>query len=224
MNIEAIGHVTSCFKEKFTTPRQSGLASSSDAIITICEEYSNFDAFCDLVEFEYIWVIFYFHLNDNKKGWYPKVRPPRLGGNKKVSVFATRSPFRPNPIGLSLVKLQKVYQEKSKVLIEISGHDLVEGTPVLDIKPFHPEADIVNSFKNGWIDQVNGSRLQVDFNLEIEDKVKEKLSQVLSLDPRPSYHEDENRIYGSFIDDYNVSWKYENNKIIVLNMTKRKNK
>lgn len=217
---EFIGHVHSCFKEKFSTPRQSGLVPSSNATIIINKGYSNFDAFKDLEQFEYIWVIFYFHLNESQKKWHPTVRPPRLGGNKRMSVFATRSPFRPNPIGLSLVKLERVFQDKGIVKLDVSGHDLVHQTPVIDIKPYHPQADSVNCITNGWINKEINS-LEVDFDIEVDEKLKQKVLEVLSLDPRPRFHRDESRIYGSYIDEYNVEWIVKDNVVIVKNIIKR---
>lgn len=224
MNFEELGYIHSCYKEKFSTPRQSGLVPSSNATINISKKYSNWDAFKDLNYFDYIWVIFYFHLNQtNQKTWYPTIRPPRLGGNKRVSVFATRSPYRPNPIGLSLVKLIRVYQENSIVKLDIQGHDLVENTPILDIKPYHPQADLIlDQQQNGWIDGVNSKSLDVFFEVEITDlKFKQKIIETLALDPRPSYHNDE-RIYGSLIDIYNIQWQVLENKVIVLNIEKLK--
>lgn len=228
MQLDSIGSIHSCFKEKFATPRQSGLVPASDGVITIHKKYSNIDAFKDLEAFDFIWVIFGFHLNKgSEQKWHPTVRPPRLGGNKRLSTFATRSPYRPNPIGLSLVKLTKVEITNAQVQLCIQGHDIVEGTPIFDIKPYHPQADVPwQSFKNGWIDEVEDIVYSVEFGRELEsleildENLKQKITEVLRLDPRPRYQDDENRVYGNLIDSVNVQWRVSENRVIIVDIKK----
>ena len=227
MQLESIGIIQSCFKEKFSTPRQSGLVPAADARICIEKKFSNWDAFKDLASIDFVWLIFSFHLNqinsDNKE-WYPTVRPPRLGGNQRLGVFATRSPFRPNPLGLSLVKLDKLEYKDGKIILYINGHDLVEGTPIYDIKPYHPQADMPwERYQSGWIDTVEDLKLPVHFEVEVlDEKIRQKIIQVLQLDPRPRFHHDENRIYGNIIDDINLKWRVSSNQVIILDIKKIK--
>ena len=235
MQLEPLGKIQSCFKEKFSTPRQSGLAPSANARLVISKAFCNWDAFKDLQEIDFIWLVFGFHLNaigNNTQGdvkkWQPTVRPPRLGGNQRLSVFATRSPYRPNPIGLSLVKLSELQFKNGEVTLLINGHDLVEGTPVFDIKPYHPQADTPwENYQNGWIDNAVNTVLPVHFQVRdeileqlINDKLKQKIIEILQLDPRPRYHNDEMRVYGNLIDNVNVQWRVSANQVIIVDIKK----
>jgi tRNA-Thr(GGU) m(6)t(6)A37 methyltransferase TsaA len=224
MEITAIGKVSSCYKEKFSTPRQSGLAKAANAKILVEKEYSNWDAFEDLRSMDFIWLIFGFHLNSTSRSWQPTVRPPRLGGNKRVGVFATRSPVRPNPLGLSLVKLEKVMMNKGRIELFIQGHDLVEETPIYDIKPYHSQADVPwEEYSSGWMEALPTNKLPVEFLIDIEDEIlKQKILQTLELDPRPRYQGDPQRVYGNIIDDYNIQWKVEENILKVIGLNKER--
>ncbi len=199
MEITPIAHIRSDFPEKFGIPHQSGVAGSLVSKVVMEEAYRNPDAFRGLEGFSHIWLIWEFSAVKQKE-WSPTVRPPRLGGNTRMGVFATRSPFRPNPIGLSCVRLLEIRQEKDlgPVLI-VAGADLMDKTPIYDIKPYigpdcHPEAGY------GFTERVEKKRLEVEFPAELLDKVPEEkqeaLLQVLSGDPRPAYQKDPERIYG----------------------------
>ena len=222
-NLPAIGVVHSCYKEKFGIPRQPGLAPASSGIIRLLPPYNLPDAVRGLEENSHIWVQFVFHqcLRDE---WKPTVRPPRLGGNERLGVFATRATFRPNPLGLSVVKLEKVEIKGKEVLIHISGLDLVEGTPVLDIKPyipyvdkvedaesaFAPEAPVAHTVK--WLPQAVSAleRYQQQHTDHIEG-FKALIEQVLQQDPRPAYRhgQSEEKVYGVRLLEANIRFQIQ---------------
>lgn len=211
--MQAIGRVTSCYKEKFGTPRQPGLVPASHGEIVFEPEYRNPEAFRELEGFSHIWILFMFH-HTMDKGWNPTVRPPRLGGNHRVGVFASRSPFRPNHIGLSAVRLAGVEYTKDRgPVLKISGIDLVDGTPVLDIKPYLPFTDCLPEAAGGYASDTP-QNIQVYIPQEIEDSCPEPflqiLRQTLSTDPRPAFHGDNERLYGLALEGYNVCWTMEN--------------
>ncbi|MDD2243064.1 MAG: tRNA (N6-threonylcarbamoyladenosine(37)-N6)-methyltransferase TrmO [Dysgonamonadaceae bacterium] len=197
--MKIIAKIHTDFQTKFGVPRQSGLISSLQGKIIFEPEYRNVDAVRGLEGYEYIWLIWQFS-EAIIENWSPTVRPPRLGGNKRVGVFATRSPFRPNPIGLSSVKLEKVEitVDNGPVLF-VSGIDMMDGTPIYDIKPYIP-LDCHQGAAGGFSDDMSEKELQVifpDVLLKLIDEEKRKtLLKVLSKDPRPSYQEDPERIYG----------------------------
>lgn len=208
--MKEIGYIITDFPEKFGVPRQSGLVQTKGKIV-FYPEYRTKDAFKGLEEFSYIWVIWKFS-KSNKKNWSATVKPPRLGGNVRKGVFATRSPFRPNPIGLSSLKLEKIeYSEKEGTILQVSGVDMVSGTPIYDIKPYLPYTDCHADVKAGFADTVIDYRLEVDFPSELLEKIeegcKEEIIELLSQDPRPSYIEDEERIYGVSFSMYNIRFK-----------------
>ncbi|MCP4325028.1 MAG: tRNA (N6-threonylcarbamoyladenosine(37)-N6)-methyltransferase TrmO, partial [Alteromonadales bacterium] len=140
-SFETIAKIHSPYKEKFAVPRQPGLVPSANALLEILPPYDDINAFTGLDDFSHLWLMFVFHKNKQNKNWQPTVRPPRLGGNKRLGVFATRSPNRPNPIGLSLVEFHGVIQKQGKLFLQLSNIDLVDGTPIVDIKPYIPYAD-----------------------------------------------------------------------------------
>lgn len=216
----AIGIIHSCFKEKFGIPRQPGLAPLAKAQLELFPPYNDINAFDGLENCSHIWVQFVFHANSREE-WKPKVKPPRLGGNKSLGVFATRSPVRPSPIGLSVVKLDGVYEKNGKVWLEISGVDLLEGTPVLDIKPYVPYVDRVDDATNTFAAEapsliaVTINNVQIDFCNTYHDRtgvdLAELIRQILQQDPRPQYQEpDAERIYGMKLLDVDVRWRYQN--------------
>ena len=195
-----IARIRSDFPTKFGIPRQSGLVEELRARVVFEPEYRNPDALRGLEDFSHIWLIWQFS-QAVREGWSPTVRPPRLGGNTRMGVFATRSPFRPNPIGLSCVRL--VGMEKDPELghvLVVAGADLMDGTPILDIKPYLPYADSHPEALGGFTGNVGGKVLEVDFPPELLDQVpedkREALIGVLSRDPRPSYQHDPERVYG----------------------------
>ena len=195
-----IARIRSDFPTKFGIPRQSGLVEDLRATVVFEPDYRNPDALRGLEEFSHLWLIWQFS-QAVRDTWSPTVRPPRLGGNTRMGVFATRSPFRPNPIGLSCVRL--VGMEKDPELghvLVVAGADLMDGTPILDIKPYLPYADSHPEALGGFTGNVGGKVLEVDFPAELLDKVpedkREALVGVLSRDPRPSYQHDPERVYG----------------------------
>lgn len=195
-----IARIRSDFPTKFGIPRQSGLVEDLRATVVFEAEYRNPDALRGLEEFSHLWLIWQFS-QAVRETWSPTVRPPRLGGNTRMGVFATRSPFRPNPIGLSCVRLEGIEKdpELGHVLV-VSGADLMDGTPILDVKPYLPYADSHPEATGGFTGNVGGKVLEVDFPPELLARVPEDkrgaLTGVLSRDPRPSYQQDPTRVYG----------------------------
>lgn len=198
--VKIIGHIRSDFPTKFGIPRQSGLVETLKSTIVFEPEYRNPDALRGLEDFSHIWLIWEFS-GAVREEWSPTVRPPRLGGNKRLGVFATRSPFRPNPIGLSCVRLEGIGLDgEYGPVLHISGADLMDGTPVFDIKPYIPYADCKPEASGGFTQTVERILLKVECSPELLDTVpedrREGLLGVLANDPRPSYQNDPKRIYG----------------------------
>ncbi len=221
--VKPIAHIQTDFKEKFGIPRQSGRAPSLTSKIVFTDEYKNPDALREIEGFSHLWLLFDFS-KAHKAEWSPTVRPPRLGGNKRVGVFASRSPFRPNPIGLSCVKLVKVDEnERDGVFLLVSGADLLDGTPILDIKPYLPFADCIPEATAGYAEAHKTDRLQVDFPQEylalIPAEKREGLLDCLADDPRPSYQED-GRTYGMRFSDYEIKFTVKNNLLQVIDVLK----
>jgi len=220
IQIQPIGIIHSCFKEKFATPRQPGLVTAASSQIELVAPYNLADTVEGLSEFSHIWLTFAFH-ETAQQGWKPKVRPPRLGGNKKLGVFATRSTFRPNPLGLSLVKLESIDTSKG-VVLHVSGADLIDGTPIIDIKPYLPWVESIPNARSGFAgdDQV----LQLPFQyseqatqaLVKNPELKVLIEQTLTHDPRPAYQQDPERIYGCHIANVNLRWRVTQEHIEVV--------
>lgn len=193
----AIGHVQTPFKDKFGIPRQPGLVSQAKGVIKMQDDPDLKTALRSLEEFSHLWIIFVFHEHGGKN-WKPSIRPPRLGGNRKVGVLASRSPHRPNPIGMSAVVLEKVdWDAKGGVEIHVAGVDLLDGTPVLDLKPYIPYADSIPDANPGWASDAI-TRTPVQFSDEAlaeitkrdpngEKNLKALIIEVLELDPRPAF-------------------------------------
>ena len=206
-----IARIRTDFPTKFGIPRQSGLVKELQGRIVLEPEYRNPEAVRGLEDFSHVWLIWEFS-ESKRDGWSPTVRPPKLGGNIRKGVFATRSPFRPNPIGLSAVKLEKVdiHPELGPVL-HVSGADLMDGTPIYDIKPYIPYADCIPDAKGGFTRETDNSLLEVIFPenlLEIIPFEKQKaVMQILAFDPRPSYQEDDERIYGVEFAGFDVRFR-----------------
>lgn len=220
--IEPIAYIKNGYKEKFGVPRQSGLAPSVKSVIEFCEGFRDENCIRDIEQYSHLWLIWGF--SKNEKQWSPTVRPPRLGGNKRVGVFATRSPFRPNSLGLSCVVLEKIEDSKNGKILIISGGDLADGTPIYDIKPYLPYVDSIENAKGGFSEDHKNDFLKVEMPDEIKEKLTarqiENITELLSLDPRPSYQEDEERIYGLSFEDLQIKFRYEDNKIIVCNIVR----
>lgn len=198
--IRVIAHIQSDFQEKFGIPRQSGLVEALRATVVFEPEYRNPDALRGIEGFSHLWLIWQFS-EAVRADWSPTVRPPRLGGNTRMGVFATRSPFRPNAIGLSCVRLEAVRQDPVLgTVLEVSGADLLDGTPIYDIKPYLPYADCRPEAVGGFAASAPESGLRVDCPAELLSKVppekQEALLGVLAQDPRPSYQDDPQRVYG----------------------------
>lgn len=222
MEIKPLAHIRTDFPEKFGIPRQSGLAKTLRGRIVFEPEYRNPDALRGLEEFSHIWLIWEFSANRSTSSWQPTVRPPRLGGNAHMGVFATRSPFRPNPLGLSCVRVDSIeLSSPDGPVINVFGADLMDGTPIYDIKPYVKYADSRPEAVCGYVDRLEERSLKVVFPSELADRVADKsvippLMETLRLDPRPSYHDDPERIYGLSFSGYNVKFKVSGQ---VLNVT-----
>ncbi len=220
--MKAIAHIRTDFKEKFGIPRQSGIISVSKGKVVFEKEYAVSEAVRGLEDFSHIWLLWEF--SENKRDdWSPTVRPPKLGGNKRVGVFATRSPFRPNPIGLSCVELISVEYTKEGPVLNVKGADLMDNTPIYDIKPYLPYADSYPEAKAGFTENISFSELEVNIKTEsfyeLPDELKENILKILSSDPRPSYHNDE-RIYGFKYSDYEIKFNVVQNKLNIINIEK----
>lgn len=213
MEIKQIAHIYTDFPEKFGIPRQSGLAKSLRGRIVFEPEYRNPDALRGLDGFSHIWLIWEFSANRTTSPWQPVVRPPRLGGNSFMGVFATRSPFRPNPLGLSCVKVDSIeLSTPDGPVINVLGADLMDGTPIYDIKPYIRYADSRPEAVCGYVDALEERSLKVVFPSGLSDRIADKtiipsLMETLRLDPRPSYHNDPERVYGLSFSGYNVRFK-----------------
>ena len=220
--MKIIARINNDFTDKFGIPRQSGLSSAVSKII-FGTEYRNVDALRGIEQFSHLWLIWNFS-RCNKDNWSPTVRPPRLGGNTKVGVFATRSPFRPNPIGLSVVELIKVEETKNGPVIYVKGADLLDGTPIYDIKPYIPYSDCINNASDGFTTNTKNYKLNVNVPNSIAIKFpSDKLSfltEILSGDPRPSYHCDDTRIYGMSYAGYNIKFTVKENTLTVTEIEK----
>ncbi len=220
MKVKTIGHVRTCYGEKFGVPRQSGLVDEAWGELVFEPEFRNADTLRGLDGFSHVWLVFIFH-QAVRDDWKPTVRPPRLGGNDKVGVFASRSPFRPNPIGLSCVKLEKIDQDhKEGPVLKLSGVDLVDGTPILDIKPYIPYADSLPNAASGFAQEAP-ERLAITWadsaDAELPSSTRKLIEHTLACDPRPAYRQhDHEREYGCLIDGYNVRWVVDQGGIAVL--------
>ena len=219
MFITPIGYIKSNFKTKFGVPRQAGMIDNI-SYIELCKEYRVADAFRGLEEFSHIWLLWEFSKCSDKQ-WTPTVRPPKLGGNKRMGVFSTRSPFRPNSIGLSSVKLLSVdFECENSPLLCIEGADLIDGTPIYDIKPYLPYTDCHTDATGGFADGVDKTLKKVVFECDKpNDKILiDNLIKILSIDPRPSYHDDSEREYGMDFGDYNIKFKVVDDVVCVTQM------
>lgn len=216
LSLEPIAYIKNDFKEKFGIPRQSGRSPSTLSKIIFYPKYRNPDALRGLLDFNYLWLIFDFSLSHTDT-FSPTVRPPRLGGNEKVGVFASRSPFRPNHLGLSSVKLLKIENDTELI---VSGADLLDGTPIYDIKPYLPSSDCHADAIGGFADAHNDYKLMVNFPAELLKLIavekQNGLLECLSDDPRPSYIDDDDRVYGMKYADYNVKFTVRGNLLTVI--------
>jgi tRNA-Thr(GGU) m(6)t(6)A37 methyltransferase TsaA len=237
IQLQPIGTLHSCFKEKFGIPRQPGLVAGAEGFIKLKDDPFMRSAVRELEGFSHLWVIFVFHQHD-AKNWKPSIRPPRLGGARKVGVLASRSPHRPNPIGLSAVKLERIdLDAPGGIEIHVTGVDILDGTPVLDIKPYLPYADSIPEAKAGWADEPI-ARTPVEYTEQALAAIAEKggekypnlktmITQMLELDPRPAFQkrrmppdlpEAQGTRYGFNLFEFDVKWEIRDGKFLVLNI------
>ncbi len=216
MKIEPIGVIHSGYKEKFGIPRQPGLVQSMISRLEFYPEYQAEEIVRGLEDCSHIWLMFIFSACVDK-GWHPTVRPPRLGGNKRLGVFATRSPFRPNPIGLSAVKLESIKVKAGKVSLLLSGADLLDQTPIIDIKPYIPYSDVIPDAYCRFAEAFSPLTLPINFSdtatvqcelasQQLNINLRHEISEILSCDPRPAYQKSNDREYGIHLYDYNIRW------------------
>lgn len=229
LTLPIIGYMHSPYKEKFGIPRQPNLVQV-ESYIEMTGPYNDLLAFEGIEEFSHLWLVWQFHDNKNQlsQQFRPQVRPPRLGGNKKIGVFATRSMYRPAPIGLSVVKLNRVKKVGKNVRVYVTGSDLLDGTPIIDIKPYIQYSDAVIDAQSGYA-QDEPSRKSVMWSEDAEQQKKlllekgkisaqllEELEAVLSLDPRPAYQDDENRVYGMRFADFNIKFSVNETSVMIV--------
>lgn len=222
--MKVIAHVRSEFPAKFGIPRQSGLVNSLKAQIIFEPAYRNEAALRGLEAYSHIWLLWEFS-EAKRKDWSPTVRPPRLGGNRRMGVFATRSPFRPNPIGLSCVKLEKIdWQTPQGPVLWVAGGDLMDGTPIYDIKPYLPFTDSHPEAVAGFADEVKDRELIVQYSQEEYQKIppaqRQAVLEILKQDPRPSYQKDPQRIYGFVYAQMEIRFKVENEILTIESVTR----
>jgi tRNA-Thr(GGU) m(6)t(6)A37 methyltransferase TsaA len=231
LQLQAIGFIEACYKEKFGIPRQPGLVTAARSRLRCLTEFSNVEAFKGLEQFSHIWLIFGFHANANT-AWSNTVRPPRLGGNKRLGVFATRSMFRPNPVGLSVAQLLGIEFSEGRACLNLAGTDLLDGTPVYDIKPYLPYADSLPEAQGGFANAAPELMWNVVFSEQATEQCREQsarfnvdidllIQQILQQDPRPAYRHQQldNRIYAMKLYDFDVRWHYRASFIEVISLT-----
>lgn len=230
--VNQIGTIRSPYKEKFAVPRQPGLVEDGGGELLLLPPYNQAEAVRGLEAFSHLWVMFIFHQTMDG-GWRPTVRPPRLGGNARMGVFATRSTFRPNPIGMSLVELKKVRIQGGEVVLELGSLDLVDGTPVVDIKPYLPFAESQPQAVAGFAQAAPAADMPVSFSPLSEQQLLQQqtrypqlrrfITQVLAQDPRPAYRkgEDTGRDYAVWLLDFNVRWRVVAGMTEVLSLEPR---
>ena len=222
--MKTIAYIKNDFSSKFGVPRQPGLVPEVVSTIVFEPEYRVPEALRGLEGYSHLWVIWQFH-QAQRDGWSPTVRPPRLGGNTRVGVFATRSPFRPNPIGLSVVRLVAVERdERLGTVLRVSGADMVDGTPVLDIKPYLPYADCIPDATGGFTQEVGKRQVRVEcpepwLGMVPPDK-RDALLGVLRQDPRPAYQHDPERVYGFGFAGLEVRFRVDGDVLTVVGITK----
>ncbi len=215
--IEPIAFIKNGFNEKFGVPRQSGLVHSVMSEIYFADEYKDENYIRGIEQYSHLWLIWGFSENENAEA-SPTVRPPKLGGNKRVGVFATRSSFRPNGLALTVVKLEEVKSTKNGKVLVVNGGDFKNDTPIYDIKPYIPYADCVPDAVGGFAECHKNDKIQVDFseNIKLSEEIRGEIKEILSLDPKPSYKNDDERIYGLSYKNFNVKFRYSDGIIVVL--------
>ena len=222
VNMQIIARIKSDFPEKFGIPRQSGLVENLEATIVFEPEFRNADALRGLEDFSHLWLIWQFS-KAVRQEWSPTVRPPRLGGNTRMGVFATRSPFRPNAIGLSSVKILGIeHTEQYGTVIRVGGADLMDGTPIFDIKPYVPYSDCHPDAIGGFADEKRDYRLKVDFPAPLlavlPTEKHAAILEILAEDPRPAYQKDPDRVYGFPFAGHEICFSVKDDTLTVLHI------
>jgi tRNA-Thr(GGU) m(6)t(6)A37 methyltransferase TsaA len=228
MNVqfETIGTLHSPFKEKFGIPRQAGLLPEVQSVLVLEEPFAKSEAFVGLEDFSHLWILTLFHAHLDRE-WKPSVRPPRLGGNERLGVFATRSPYRPNPIGLSVVELKGIEREGKRMSLLLAGGDFLDGTPVLDIKPYIAYADALPDAHCSFASNAPEPSLDVHFNEEAlqvcrqhaHENLESMIRGMLALDPRPAYRqEEEDGSYAFRLLEYDVKWAVRGKEVWVTGL------
>jgi tRNA-Thr(GGU) m(6)t(6)A37 methyltransferase TsaA len=220
MDIQPIAHFHSPLTSKFGIPRQGGLAKELSGQIVLAPDYRRAEAVRGIEKFSHLWLIWGFSANKHEATGLT-VRPPRLGGNERVGVFASRSPFRPNGLGLTCVRVERVEIHSTQgPVIHVKGADLMDGTPIYDIKPYIGYADCHPEAKSGFVDEVEWQPLEVEIPKNQAAKLTEKeyseLREILSFDPRPQYHDDASRVYGMPYSGHDVRFKVEGQRLSVI--------
>lgn len=221
MELKPIAYIENDYKEKFGIPRQSGLIPCAISKIVFEPEFCDSNAVRGIEGYSHLWLIWLFSENE-RAGWSPTVRPPRLGGNVRKGVFATRSPFRPNPIGLSCVELDHVEILEKGPVIYVKGADLMDGTPILDIKPYVPYADSHPEASSGFAGDVFEHSMKVEIADDILERIplkkREAVLEMLAQDPRPGYQRNQQRIYGMEYGNLNIQFRGEEERIVVIDV------
>ncbi len=221
ITITPIAHIYNDYADKFGIPRQSGIVTEVESNIVFTPEYRDNNAVRGLEGYTHIWLIWGFSETGQQTGaWSPTVRPPRLGGNTRMGVFATRSPFRPNSLGLSSVRLMGIEKEGNEApILTVTGADLKNGTPIYDIKPYIAYSDCHSEALSGFAEQVKDYQLQPEISRELMEKIpvgkRAAVMGILAHDPRPAYQQDENRIYGFRFANMNIRFVVKDDRIIV---------
>ncbi|MCH7315887.1 tRNA (N6-threonylcarbamoyladenosine(37)-N6)-methyltransferase TrmO [Acinetobacter sp. ANC 3882] len=229
-----IGHMHSPYREKFGIPRQPNLVQV-ESFIEMTEPYNDILAFEGIEDFSHLWLLWQFHENKNQDNslnqmskFRPQVRPPRLGGNQKIGVFATRSMYRPSPIGLSVVRFLRVEKHGKSIRLYVTGSDLLHGTPILDIKPYIQYSDAIADSQSGyaheqpirkivrWTETAQSQQQQLLKQMILDKKIFDELEQVLSLDPRPAYQQDAERVYGMCFAELNIRFTVDDRNVTVV--------
>ncbi len=221
LEISPVAYIRNGYKEKFGVPRQSGLAPSVKSFIEFSRDFQDENIIRDIEQYSHLWLVWGF--SENGGDWSATVRPPKLGGNKRVGVFASRSPFRPNSLGLSAVRLESV-SRGGALGLWVSGADLKDGTPVYDIKPYLPYSDSIPDAVGGFSDEHKNDSLKVSFPEDVKNALPKgdltELGEILSLDPKPQYQNDPKRIYGFSYKDYTVKFTSTDEEIRVVSVDK----
>lgn len=225
--MEIIARIRNAFPTKFGLPRQSGLVPELTSTIVFEPEFRVAEALRGIEDYSHLWLIWGFHQalrEGESQAWKPTVRPPRLGGNTRMGVFATRSPFRPNPLGLTVVKLLTVEDSSEGKVLVVAGADMMDGTPIYDIKPYLPYVDSVPDAVGGFTEGTADYHLDVDFPEDLLGSVPKKLQEtlmgVLAQDPRPAYQHDEDRVYGLPFGGMDVKFTVKDGVLTVIDILK----